>query len=116
MAVIQTKKWSKYIFNALNSSLNEIVIELLLCSKYGKKVTNSDLSSKQRKLLHLDKEYRYSKEIIEKNNKTITLYDACKYGYETIVKCLVQHGDDVQGNENALAEACKNGHETIVKC
>ena len=116
MVAIQIKKYSKYIFNALNSSVNEIVIELLLFCKYGKKLTNNDLSSKQRKLLHLDKEYRYSKEIIEKNNRTITLYDACIHGYETIVKCLVQHGANVQGNVNALAEACENGHETIVKC
>ena len=59
---------SKNIFCALNSSINETIIELLHYCKYGRKLTSNDLSLKQIKLSHLDKEYRYYKEKIRKEN------------------------------------------------
>ena len=115
--VIQEKELSNYIFCALNSSINESITELLLCWKYGKKITHNDLSLKQKKLSHLIEQYIYhksSKEKIEKNN--FYLRDTCSNGYETIVQCLVEYGADVQKNKGVLELACINGHETIVKC
>jgi len=35
--------------------------------------------------------------------------------HETIVKYLVEHGANVQGNKDVLEYACIYGHETIVK-
>jgi len=40
---------------------------------------------------------------------------ACEFGYETIIKCFVDRGLDVQGNKYALKWACKNGTETTCK-
>jgi len=107
-------EWSKNIFCDLSSNINEIIIELLLCCKYGRKLTNIDVSLKQIKLSHLDKEYRYYKEKIRKEN-FIDLHDACKNGCEITVKYLGEHGADVQGNKEALTIASKIGNETIVK-
>ena len=38
-----------------------------------------------------------------------------KKGYVNIVKYLVEHGADVQGNEDAFTAACRNGHENFFK-
>ena len=54
--------------------------------------------------MHLDKEYKYCKEIRE--NNSIDLGDACKYGHETIIKYLVEHGAHIKGNESVLRWAC----------
>jgi len=51
----QTKELSKNIFCDLSSSINKIIIELLLCCKYERKLTNNNLSLKQIKQSHVDK-------------------------------------------------------------
>jgi len=89
------------MYNTFSDSINEIIMKILL-SKY---LTNSELSSIQRKLSHLFGEYKYSK---IKYLDVINFDYACRCGYDNIVKYLVEHGADVQRNKDALIEACKN--------
>ena len=139
---LRTKEFSKFIYCTVQKNIYEKIIQLLLCYQNRKELTNSDLLSIQRKLSHLDKEFRYSKILIKgefstptttRENKfenilkylefyradfqkiKDTLTEPCENGYENIVKYIVEHGADVQGNKKALALASKNGHETIVK-
>jgi len=111
---IPTKEILKFTYCTVNNSINEKIIELLLCFQYGKSLTKNELSfSKRRKLSLLYKEYTYTKELIKRD--TINLSEVCQEGYETILKCLLEHGVDVQGNEYTLTVACRRGYNNIVK-
>ena len=50
---------------------------------------------------------------------TTLLIKACEYGYEDIVKLLIEHGANVNektnDNEEAIIVACRNGNEDILK-
>jgi len=48
---IPTKEILKSIYFTLNKSIDDIIIELILCFQYGKSLTESDLSSKQKKTI-----------------------------------------------------------------
>jgi len=61
--VIRTKEYSKFIYCVVKGSKNVIIIGLILCYQYGKKLINSELFSiqkkkkkkKKKKIFHLDK-------------------------------------------------------------
>ena len=137
---ISTKEILKFTYCTVNNNINEIIIELLFCFQYGKSLTESELSSKQKKISLLYEEYMYIKKIIKKNYINLRIvcekgyeiivkglfehrfqdcrYDlerACSSGFETVVKYLVENGANVYRNKDALTEACRNEHETIVK-
>ena len=91
---MSTKKILKFTYCTVNNNINEIIIELLLCFQYGKSLIESELSSKQNKLSLLYEEYTYIKKLIKRN--TINLSEVCEKGYETIVKCLLEHGAELK--------------------
>jgi len=120
---IPTKEILKSIYFTLNISIDEIIIELILCFQYGKSLTESDLYSKQKKLSLLYKEIKYIIELIKMNTISndggTPLYFACQEGYIDILEQLVENGANINKENNddrsPLYIACLQGHENVVK-
>ena len=116
---VPTKEILNSIYFILNSSIDEIIIELILCFQYRKSLTENDLCSKQKKLSLLYKEYKYIKKLIKINDGAPPLFFACQVGYIDILKQLVENGAYINKEDNngttPLFIACKEGHENVVK-
>ncbi|KAG4107715.1 hypothetical protein H8356DRAFT_1333230 [Neocallimastix lanati (nom. inval.)] len=104
-----------FIYCVVKGSKNVIIIGLILCYQYGKKLINMDKYALRMACDFVHEiivKYLVEQAEVQGNEGDLTV--TCFNGYEAVIKCLVEHGVDAQGNTLVLATASEKGNETFM--